>query len=87
MKNINTNNRWQLYEGKDYKKINALLDSRFKELADAGEQKLKAGEGVEKIIQGIRLEMETYMESIQGYGTSDTEARAVLLTLLSYKFG
>lgn len=75
-------NMWQLYEKSDYKKINAMLDNHFNELINTAKKQIKDGE--ESILAGrnVRKYMELYMDSIEGYGTTDTEPRETLLNLI-----
>ena len=72
------NNRWQLYKKKDYEAINSILDSRFNELISIAKTQVQCGE--DSIISGqnVRIKMEKFMGSIDGYGASDTEPRAIL---------
>jgi hypothetical protein len=80
-------NKWKLFEKKEYKTINAVLDSRFKELINAAKIQIEAGE--EPIFAGrnIRKNMEKLMDSIDGYGASDTEPRTMLVTLICDELG
>jgi hypothetical protein len=73
-------NRWQLYEEREYKKINAILDNRFNELISAAKIQVEAGEDPIFAGRNARRQMEDFMDSIDDYGASDTEPRVVLVT-------
>ena len=75
-------NKWQLYEEREYKKINAILDNRFNELISAAKILVEAGEDPIFAGRNARRQMEDFMDSIDGYGASDTEPRIVLVTLI-----
>ena len=72
------NNIWQLYEINDYKKINAMLNNYFNEVINEAKIQIEAGE--KPILSGrnARIKMESFMDSIDGYGASDTEPRTIL---------
>jgi len=74
------NNKWVLYEKNDYIKINDQLDMHFSRLINVAKNKIN--EGVDPVFEGrnVRKEMEYFMDSIEGYGASDTEPRVVLVT-------
>lgn len=76
------NNKWQLYQERDYKNINDTLDNHFNELITIAKLKIKAGEDSIKTGRIARQKMEKFMDSIDGYGASDTEPRSVLITLI-----
>jgi len=80
-------NKWELFEIESYEKINDLLDKRFNELINLAKNKIENGD--DPIIAGrnVRKNMEYLMSSIEGYGTSDTEPRAVLVTLICNELG
>ena len=81
------NNKWAIYEIDGYEKINALLGKHFNELINVAKTKISKGE--EPILAGrnVRIKMESFMGSIEGYGTSDTEPRSILVTLVSTELG
>ena len=74
------NNKWAIYEIDGYEKINAMLDKHFIGLINAAKAKIR--EGAAPILEGrnVKREMEYFMESIEGYGASDTEPRSILIT-------
>jgi len=74
------NNKWDIYEIDGYEKINAMLDKHFVGLINAA--KAKISDGSKPILEGrnVKIEMESFMGSIEGYGTSDTEPRSILTT-------
>jgi len=81
------NNQWAIYEIDGYEKINAMLDKHFGELINSA--KVKISNDADPILEGrnVRIEMESFMGSIEGYGTSDTEPRSILVTLVSTELG
>jgi len=81
------NNKWAIYEINGYEKINAMLDKHFIELINAAKAKIR--EGAEPILEGrnVRREMESFMDSIEGYGASDTEPRSILITSVCTELG
>jgi len=81
------NNRWQLYEEREYKNISSMLDTRFGELIDVAKNQIKSGAEPLSAGRYARRQMEVFMESIDGYGASDTEPRGVLVTLVCTELG
>jgi len=79
------NNKWELFEIENHEEINAFLDKRFIELINIAKRKIQEGE--KPLISGhnVRKNMEFLMGSIEGYGASDTEPRAVLLNSICKK--
>ncbi|OAI20825.1 hypothetical protein A1359_20270 [Methylomonas lenta] len=80
-------NKWELFEIEDHEKINDLLDKRFNELIKVAKNKIE--NGGDPIVAGcdVRKNMEYLMSSIEGFGASDTEPRAVLVTSICNELG
>lgn len=81
------NNKWNLYTIKDYKKINILLDEHFNNLINAAKNKIKTGKEPITVGHDVRINMEEFMDTIKGYGASDTEPRSTLLNLICTELG
>lgn len=80
-------NIWQLYEINDYKKINAMLNSNFKELINTAKKQVKAGEEAILVGRNVKKQMGLFMSLVEGYGASNTEPRATLFSLICEELG
>ena len=75
-------NNWDIYEIKNYESILSKLDSRFSRLIKCAKERIDCGEASILSGQKVRKEMEEFMDTIQGYGVSDTEPRTKLMTFI-----
>ena len=64
-----------------------MFDSRFKDLINAAKITIEAGEDPIFAGRNVRRNMEELMDSIDGYGASDTEPKTVLVTLICDELG
>ncbi len=81
------NNRWELYEIENHEKINSLLDKRFNKLIGVAKIKIQNGEDPIDSGSNVRKKMDFMMQSIEGFGASDTEPRKILITSICEELG
>lgn len=75
-------NTWNIYEKKGYKSVLSMLDTRFESFINAAKIQVNCGEDPIFAGQNVRQKMEDFMDSIEGYGASDTEPRVALVTFI-----
>lgn len=75
-------NNWDIYEIEGYKDILSMLDNHFNSLISAAKVQIDNGEDPIFAGQHVKDKMEEFMNSIKGYGASDTEPREALITFI-----